>query len=806
MPLARKADVIVAVDGETPVLLSGLERMLEWSGPLLHRLIVVADGSPGPELQGLTQVDPRVNLVWYSDRPGYVELYNRGLSRREGDAVLVPADTFVTAGWLSELAAVARSDERTGCASPLSSGNGICSVERTEAGITEHAIDEVTVGTACSGLPQWTTIPRPEVACVYLRTETIDAVGLLDAGFTSVSAAVDDWVLRAQNLGFVAKRANHAYVHGSGSGARGQRESFLLDRDQAVLDKRHPHHEHQISTFGKTLDCHLAEHAVHVQATGKLRVAYDIRHLFRQPDGTRTYAINLAQALADLPEIDLTLLVRSPEQAEGLKGRVVPQEQWRDDVEVIHKPAQIGNRQELSILFGSSAHLVVTYQDLIAYHIPVAFPSDTDYVAYRTTSNLSMQAAQRILAYSKSSAQEIVSAFGIPHEEVVVVPLGVEAQWFARRDSGDDAICWRLKLPRRYFFSLATDYPHKNLQSLLDAYALLRKRHTKEPPPALVLAGYSVGSRARLYDRVESDDLGNGLTFLGPVSADELRVLYQNAEALVYPSLYEGFGLPPLEAMAAGTPVIAMPFSSIPEVGGDAVLYAGGLSPVDLAQAMEHLATDVALKSELRERGVKRAEQFRWEKTALAVVEVYRSAVLRPTERSLHARRMLREGILHWSEPPSMDRSISCDDLSDPSSMPQSNGTHQVLASVIACDDVNDPSSVPQSSGAHQAVPSSIACDDVNDPSSMAQSSGAHQAVPSPISCDDVNDPSSIPQSSGAHQAVPTPISRDDVNDLLSMPQSNGVRNALRALNIAVRTRMGRELSRFKPVTDQKTA
>ena len=83
---------------------------------------------------------------------------------------------------------------------------------------------------------------------------------------------------------------------------------------------------------------------------------------------------------------------------------------------------------------------------------------------------------------------------------------------------------------------------------------------------------------------MSNQNLDNGVTFLGPVSADELRVLYHHAEALVYPSLYEGFGLPPLEAMAAGTPVIAMPFSSVPEVGGDAVLYAGGLSATDLAR------------------------------------------------------------------------------------------------------------------------------------------------------------------------------------------------------------------------------
>ncbi len=149
---------------------------------------------------------------------------------------------------------------------------------------------------------------------------------------------------------------------------------------------------------------------------------------------------------------------------------------------------------------------------------------------------------------------------------------------------------------------------------------------------------------------MKSRQLTDGAKFLGPVSAEQLRVLYQHALALIYPSLYEGFGLPPLEAMAAGTPVIAMPFSSVPEVCGDSVLYPDGLSARDLARAMERLATDDDLQHELRNRGLGRAEHLTWERTARATLEVYRSVVLRPTERSLQMRRSLRDAIIHWSE------------------------------------------------------------------------------------------------------------------------------------------------------------
>ena len=173
----------------------------------------------------------------------------------------------------------------------------------------------------------------------------------------------------------------------------------------------------------------------------------------------------------------------------------------------------------------------------------------------------------------------------------------------------------------------------------------------ERPRTWFLLGTHLGGARTNFYTQLEARTPPEGVTFLGTVTRDELRVLYQRAVALVFPSLYEGFGLPPLEAMAAGTPVIAMRVSAVPEVGGDAVLYADGMSPTALASAMESVATSPSLHDELRDRGHKRIEDFRWEKTARATVDVYHAAVLRPAQRSLHARLMLRDAIVRWSEP-----------------------------------------------------------------------------------------------------------------------------------------------------------
>jgi glycosyltransferase involved in cell wall biosynthesis len=650
------ADVIVTADRDPTMIEPRLQNILAHGGSHLRRLIVVDDDdsadSEMPEmLERLSRDDSRVRVVRNSPRLARVGAYNRGLEERQGDAVLVSSDCIVGADWLGELFAVAHSTERTACAAPLTNGHGACSVPVMGSDAFSSEIAEAIVREACVGLPGSTTLPNVNGACVYLRGEIIDAVGLLDAKLTSLEEAIKDWVGRASMLGFTASRANHVYVHrsrlrGDGGFSRGERGENLT-----AVGIGHRDLEHQLKRFQKSLDGRLAAHAVRVQSSGRLRVAYDIRHLPREQVGTRTYAVCLGQYLSKIPEIELTLLVREPAQADGLEGRVVTPDQWQDDVDVIHKPAQVIAPAELKLLFDSSAHVVMTYQDLIGYQIPSAFSTDLQHDHYRATSSLSIQAVQRIIAYSRNAGREITAEFGIPADEVCVVPLGVDATWFECRKENDAAIARKLGLAGPFFFSIATDFPHKNLPNLLDAYALLRSRWRAGTPPHLVLAGHTSGARTNFYTQFEARTPPEGVTFLGTVTRDELRVLYQRAVALVFPSLYEGFGLPPLEAMAAGTPVIAMRVSAVPEVGGDAVLYADDMSPTALASAMESVATSPSLHDELRDRGRKRIEDFRWEKTARATVDVYHAAVSRPAQRSLHARRMLRDAIVRWSEP-----------------------------------------------------------------------------------------------------------------------------------------------------------
>jgi glycosyltransferase involved in cell wall biosynthesis len=650
---ARKPDVLVPLDGDPTTLMRSAQCVLDHAGPMLGRLVVYGAFREQPglseSLDALAQRDSRITRFEIDSNQSHVDACRLAMATCSGDVVLLNCDSLASVGWLEELAGVAHAEERTACVSPLVNESWARFGSSSTLANSSAASLESIVRVACGHLPRWTVTPVASSECVYLRQDVIEAVGLFDPILPAMHAALAEWVLRAQSLGFVAKRANHIFVPCLHARSRDEEIRLQSGRAPDVVHERHSHFAPQLERFEHSLDAHLASHSVQVETTGKVSVALDIRHIPPEQVGTRTYAVNLAQALGALSDVELTLLVRDPAQARGIEGRVVTPERWRDDVALIHKPAQVIDPSELELLFESSSHVVITYQDLIAYRIPLSFPSARPHADYCATSRLSLTAVQKIIAYSQSAQAEIVAEFGIPPEEVSVVPLGVDPEWFRDRPPLDRLIRSALRLPGRYFFSVASDYPHKNLPNLLDAYAALRSGWQGGEPPSLVLAGYSSGARTGLYPHLESKAQARGVIFLGPVSQASLKVLYQDALALVFCSLYEGFGLPPLEAMAAGTPVIAMPFSAVPEVGGDCVLYPDGLSSSALAKAMELIARDEALRAELRNKSSSRVRELQWKTTARKTLDVYRSAVLRPSERSLRMRRLLRDAIVHWS-------------------------------------------------------------------------------------------------------------------------------------------------------------
>lgn len=233
-----------------------------------------------------------------------------------------------------------------------------------------------------------------------------------------------------------------------------------------------------------------------------------------------------------------------------------------------------------------------------------------------------LRRAAAVVTVTETMQREIIDAYEVPPQRVHVVPNGCDLDFFGESKSGRDRAGHGH--PHPYLLFVGTLEPRKNLQGLLDAYDLLKARGVAPPP--LVIAG-GTGWRTEELDRSLVARRGRGdVHLLGYVSDDDLPGLYREAMALILPSHYEGFGLPVLEAMASGCPVIATDRGGIPDVAGDAALLVEP-TPTSIADAIQRVISDPLLRDRLRTRGSERVLQFTWAKSGLALRSVVEEAV-----------------------------------------------------------------------------------------------------------------------------------------------------------------------------------
>ncbi len=262
---------------------------------------------------------------------------------------------------------------------------------------------------------------------------------------------------------------------------------------------------------------------------------------------------------------------------------------------------------------------VVTVHDLIYARFPEAHAGIRD----KGMKVLVPQAARRsdrVIADSQSTRDDLVEMLGIHADRIDVVPLGLGS---VRRAApiGERETRARFELgERRVLLSLSAKRPHKNLLALIGALAQIPAAER----PVLVLAGYPTAHEAELRARVAGEGLAADVRFPDWLSAEELEGLWALAEAFVFPSLYEGFGLPVLEAMARGVPVACSNASSLPEVAGEAALLFDPHDEAAIAGALHRLLDDPKLCERLRSRGLIRVSEFTWERTARLTLESYR--------------------------------------------------------------------------------------------------------------------------------------------------------------------------------------
>ena len=308
---------------------------------------------------------------------------------------------------------------------------------------------------------------------------------------------------------------------------------------------------------------------------------------------------------------------RRPRPGYSIREQVtVPVDLRRERAELFHAPHYV-----LPPLTPCKA--VVTIHDCIHLRFPQYLPNRLGYAYARASMWMATHRSDRILTVSEASKRDILDYFRVPPEKIDVIYNGIDER-FGQSPPEDDIarIRERYQLNDPFILYAGNIKPHKNLERTIEAFHLLRRKSEFENIK-LVIIGDEIAKYAALRHAVHHYKLHKYVRFFGFVPDSTLAILYRLAAVFVFPSLYEGFGLPPLEAMASGTPVITSNVSSLPEVVGDAALLVDPLQPEDIAEAMRRVLTDPALRDDLRRRGLARAQHFSWERSIKRVRDIY---------------------------------------------------------------------------------------------------------------------------------------------------------------------------------------
>ncbi len=347
----------------------------------------------------------------------------------------------------------------------------------------------------------------------------------------------------------------------------------------------------------------------------------DLAVLFDKPTGIATYAQNIIVSLADLhptllsaktfPGFQQYAIAADMTPADGSKGHFKRLWWTQFQLPKIYRELQatlIYSPLPEAPLYSKSRYIVMCH-DLIPLRFPRGTSPLTNYFRYVVP--LVLQQAEHIICNSHATARDLVDYYGIPAHKITPILLGYDRQNFYPRDTA-------IALPQPYFLYLGRQDPYKNLAGLLTAFAAMPVTDFY-----LAIAG-AADPRFIPQLQQQATELGieRRLIWLDYLSYRELPIVISNALSLVFPTLWEGFGLPVLEAMACGTPVITSNLASLPEITGEAAVL---IDPYDIAaitSAMTDIARDEQMRSQLSQLGIQQAQKFSWAKTGEATKQV----------------------------------------------------------------------------------------------------------------------------------------------------------------------------------------
>jgi glycosyltransferase involved in cell wall biosynthesis len=364
-----------------------------------------------------------------------------------------------------------------------------------------------------------------------------------------------------------------------------------------------------------------------------VRIGIDARKL--HDFGIGTYIRNLLRQLARLDSQTEFVVLCRPEDRDALAAlgenfRPVPEtsgsysiaEQFkipwalkREGVTLFHAPHYV-----LPPLV--QCRSVVTIHDVIHLMFPQYLPNRVAFSYAKWSITQAAQRATRVMTVSESSKRDILRFVDTEPDKIDVIYNAYDER-FAMEPREEDVVRVRerYQLTDEFVLYAGNVKPHKNLERLIDAFALVRKRgldHLK-----LVLIGDEISKYTALRRAVHQHQLHKYVRFLGYLPEETLAVMYRLAGVFVFPSLYEGFGLPPLEAMASGTPVVTSNVSSLPEVAGDAAVLVDPYDPQAIADGIYRVLADEKLRRDMVHKGIARAGQFSWEQSVRRIRQIY---------------------------------------------------------------------------------------------------------------------------------------------------------------------------------------
>ena len=300
----------------------------------------------------------------------------------------------------------------------------------------------------------------------------------------------------------------------------------------------------------------------------------------------------------------------------------------RESVELFYSPFQ-------ATTISPPCPMVITVHDMMDLFYPDAFTHHPFYVNYalrtyfRFVIPKSIRNAAMITSVSESTKRDILEYFHVPEDRVEVIHNGVEDKFLPIRDEQIlTMVKEKYNLPDRFVLYLGSTKPYKNLDGTLEAFSKLKEQYINPDNHIyLVIGGLKHFSSFDLERKARELGIENDFFNIGYISEDDLPSVYSLAEVFLFPSIWEGFGLPALEAMACGTPVVTSNTSSLPEVVGEAGIMVDPKNTTSIAEALYRILNDKTLRDELSEKGIQQARKFSWRTAAVKLLETFKEAV-----------------------------------------------------------------------------------------------------------------------------------------------------------------------------------